>query len=147
MSKTKRASIVSALVDVLKEIDGTGDYSVDLVNNVHPRLKFWSEVLEFPYLCVVAGQETREYKPAGFTWGFINVAIKIYCKSQDDPQEQLEDVLGDVENRIRALRDCLEFGTSENTSEINVISIITDEGLLAPYAVGEILLTLRYQVS
>jgi hypothetical protein len=32
------------------------------------------------------------------------------------------------------------------TSEISITSITTDEGLLAPYAVGEINILIRYQI-
>ena len=35
-----RSKIANALVDKLKEIDGTGDWVSDLYNNVHKKLKF-----------------------------------------------------------------------------------------------------------
>ena len=48
---TRRLGIIEALVDKLKDIDGSGLYLTDLSQNVSPRLKFWDEVEEFPALC------------------------------------------------------------------------------------------------
>ena len=45
---TRRLGIVNALVEKLKEIDGNGDFNTNVYGNVHPRLKFWDEVDEFP---------------------------------------------------------------------------------------------------
>ena len=44
---SRRQSIVTALVEALKVIDGTGNYVTNVYNNVHPRLKFWDEVEEY----------------------------------------------------------------------------------------------------
>ena len=41
---TRRLAIVNALVEKLKDIDGTGDFGTNLFQNVSPRLKFWDEV-------------------------------------------------------------------------------------------------------
>lgn len=143
---TKRKTIVDALVEELKEIDGTASYASNLYNNVHPKLKFWNEVQDFPYVCVVAGPESRQYLPSNFVWGFINVAIKAYTKGEDDAQSLLEDVLADIESKINSFKGRMTFN-SETTAEIRVESVITDEGLLAPYGVGEILVNIRYQID
>ena len=45
---SRRANIVRALAEKLKIIDGAGAFLSDLQNNVHPFLKFWDEVDEFP---------------------------------------------------------------------------------------------------
>ena len=58
---TRRQSITNALVDVLKKINGTGEYLSDVGNNVSPRLKFWDEIEEFPAIHLNASGETREY--------------------------------------------------------------------------------------
>ena len=50
---SRRANIVEALVEKLKNIDGSGAMLTDVGNNVHPFLRFWDEVEEFPALhCV-----------------------------------------------------------------------------------------------
>ena len=93
------------------------------------------------------GTEVREYHPADFAWGMLGVCVKVYCKSEDTAQEELEQLLEDLERCIDANRQ-LVYDTDNNyeTTEILIDSITTDEGLLAPYAVGEINLQVRYQI-
>ena len=142
---TRRISIVKALAEKFKIIDGTGSYKTNLFDNSYPKLKFWDEVQDFPCVYLTAGTEIREYMPADFTWGFLNVSIKVYVRSESDAQQQLEDLLDDLEKVIDANR-VLVYDTTTNlsTTEILIQSITTDEGLLAPYGVGEINLQVRY---
>lgn len=141
---SRRTSIVKALAEKLKLIDGNAPYKTNLYNNVEPKLKFWDECNQFPAVYVTPGTETREYHPGDFTWGFLNLCVKIYVKG-DDAQEQLENLLEDCETLIDANR-VLEYDevNKYQTTEILITSITTDEGLLAPYGVGEINLQVRY---
>lgn len=142
---SRRTSIVKALVEKLKTIDGNNPYKTNLYSNAHAKLEFWDTVNSFPAVYVTPGTEMREYLPSDFTWGFLGACIKVYCKG-DDSQDQLEALLEDVENCVDSNRVLVydEFGNE--TTEILITSITTDEGLLAPYAVGEINLQVRYQV-
>ena len=143
---SRRTSIVKALTEKLKIIDGTGKFKTNIFNNSYPYLKFWDETSDFPSVFVVAGSEAREYHPSNFTWGYLGVSLKIYCKGEDS-QQLLEDLLEDVENVIDANRVLVYDETNGyETTEILVTSITTDEGLLAPYAIGEINLQVRYQI-
>lgn len=143
---SRRTSIVKALAEKFKVIDGSVGYKVNLYNNSFPFLKFWDECKDWPSLYVVAGAETREYLPSAFTWGFLGVSIKVYCKGED-AQQLLEDLLEDIEKVIDANR-VLVYDVDNNyeTTEILITSITTDEGLLAPYAVGEVNLQVRYAI-
>ena len=145
---SKRISIVKALTEKFKEIDGTGDYKTNLFGNAHPKLKFWDEVNDFPSVYLTAGTESREYLPSNFIWGYLNVSVKVYVRSEDEAQEQLELLLADIENCVDANR-VLVYDADNNleTTEILVQSITTDEGLLAPYGVGEINLQVRYALT
>lgn len=144
---SRRTSIVKAFATKFKEINGTSPYTVNLFNNSFPKLKFWDEVNDFPAIYVTAGTETREYHPAEFTWGFLNICIKLYCKGESS-EEELENLLEDVEKLVDGLDGRLVYDSSNSfeTSELNITSITTDEGLLKPYAVGEINLLVRYQI-
>ena len=142
---TKRTSIVTALAEKFKVIDGNAPYNSDLFGNSYPKLKFWDEVQDFPSVYLVAGSETRQYHPDNFTWAFLNISVKVYVKDESYPQEELENVLNDLETVINNNR-VLVYDTTNNlsTTEILIQSITTDEGLLAPYGVGEINLQVRY---
>jgi len=143
---SKRTSIIKALVTKLKTINGQAPYSINLFNNVHPKLKFWDEVKDFPSVFVHPGSEQREYHPGNFTWGYLGGCVKVYCHGEDS-QEQLETALSDIESCIYANR-VLVYDSTNNmeTTEILIQSIITDEGLLSPYAIGEINLQVRYAI-
>lgn len=143
---SRRTSILKAIVEKLKLIDGTEPYTTNLFSNAYPVLKFWDEVNDFPSVYGSSGSETREYLPADFTWVYLNITLKLYCKGEE-AQLQLEQLLEDIETVINNNR-VLTYDTENNyeTTEILVASITTDEGLLAPYAVGEMNLQVRYQM-
>ena len=143
---SRRTSIVKALVEKFKTINGVAPYTNNLYNNAYAKLKFWDEVQDFPSVYATPGGEQREYLPAQFTWGFLGIAIKVYCKGEE-AQEELETLLEDLENCIDSNR-VLVYDAVNNyeTTEILIQSITTDEGLLAPYAVGEINLQVRYAI-
>lgn len=143
---SKRTSIVKALAEKLKGIDGSSPYTTNIYGNAYPKLVFWDAVQDMPAIYVVAGSEQREYLPSAFTWGFLGVSLKVYCRGEDS-QQQLENLLEDIETCIDANRVLVyDADKGHETTEILIQSIITDEGLLDPYAVGEINLQVRYAI-
>lgn len=142
---SRRTSILKALAEKLKLLDGT-NYDSNIYGNAYPKLKFWDEVNDFPSIYMSPGTEVRDYQLSGFAWGLLGISIKIYCRG-DNAQEQLEQLLDDVEKVIDTNRALIYNDTNNHeTTEILIASVTTDEGLLAPFAVGEINLQVRYQV-
>ena len=143
---SRRTSIVKALVEKFQTIDGNAPYQTNLFQNAFAKLKFWDEVNDFPCVYVHPGVETREYFPGEFSWGFLGVCIKVYVRGED-AQEQLEALLEDLENCVDANRQVMyDDAKNYQITDIMVTSITTDEGLLAPYGVGEINLQVRYPI-
>ena len=143
---TRRLGIVNALAEKLKDINGTGSFLSDLAGNVSPRLKFWDEVEEFPAVHLNAGSETREYQGGGYKDRFLSVTLRCYVQDEDSVQaldELLEDVETVLENNSR-LSYTDRQGAKQYTQQITIISIDTDEGVLEPLGVGEILIEVRY---
>jgi hypothetical protein len=143
---TRRLGIVAALVDAFKDIDGTGYYLTNLDQNVSPRLKFWDEVEEFPALHLNAGSETREYQAGGYKDRFLSITIRCYVK-EEDSVAALDALLEDVETVIEEnsrIRYKDRNNADQYTQQITVVSIDTDEGVLEPLGVGEIVLEVRY---
>lgn len=142
---SKRRSILVALSEKLKDLDGI-NYTSNIFNNSYPRLEFWDTVSDFPAIYMSAGSESREYLPGNFTWAFLGVSIKIYAKGEA-AQDEIEQLLEDVESVINSNR-VLEYDAINHyeTTEINVVSITTDEGLLSPYSIAEINLLVRYAI-
>ena len=143
---TRRLGIVKALAEKLKEIDGNGEFSSNMYGNVHPRLKFWDEVDQFPAIHLNAGTETREYQAAGYKDRFLSVTIRVYVQ-EEDSVAALEELIEDIETVIET-NSRLNYedrrGDEHTTQQITIVSIDTDEGVLEPLGVGEILVEVRY---
>jgi hypothetical protein len=143
---TRRLGIVNALVDQLKNINGAGAYLSDVNENVSPRLKFWDEVEEFPAIHLNAGSETREYQAGGYKDRFLSITLRCYVQAEDAVlalDELLEDVETVLEDNSR-LPYLDRTQTTQYTHQITIVSVDTDEGVLEPLGVGEILIEVRY---
>ncbi len=143
---TRRLGIVNALVDQLKNINGAGAFLSDVNENVSPRLKFWDEVEEFPAIHLNAGSETREYQAGGYKDRFLSITLRCYVQAEDSVQaldELLEDVETVLEDNSR-LPYLDRTQTTQYTQQITIVSVDTDEGVLEPLGVGEILIEVRY---
>lgn len=140
-----RADIKNTLVTKLKEINGTGVYTSNLYKNVIGKLKYWDEVDDFPFVCVTVSREDRQYLPGNFKWGILSVPIWIYIESEDS-EKKIEDIFTDIETMIDANQE-LEYSTGKFTEDISIISLTTDEGLMDPLRIGEILLQVRYGID
>ena len=143
---TRRLGIVNAIVDKLKDINGAGFYLTDLNENVSPRLKFWDEVEEFPTVHLNAGSETREYQAGGYKDRFLSVTVRCYVQAEDSVaalDELMEDVETVLEDNSR-LEYLDRTNTPQYTQQITIVSIDTDEGVLEPLGVGEMLIEVRY---
>tara|TARA_X000001382_G_scaffold122791_1_gene106041 strand:+ start:2646 stop:3104 length:459 start_codon:yes stop_codon:yes gene_type:complete len=143
---TRRLGIVEALVNKLKDIDGTGQFLSNVNENVSPRLKFWDEVDEFPAIHLNAGQETREYQGGGYKDRFLTITLRCYVQDEDTVLA-LDELLEDVETVIEenaSLTYKDRNNADQHTQQITIVSIDTDEGVLEPLGVGEMLIEVRY---
>jgi len=143
---SRRMNIIEALVKKLKDIDGSGAYLTDVNENVEPRLKFWDEIDEFPAVHLNAGSETREYQAGGFKDRYLTVTVRCYV-NEEDAQRSLNALMEDVETVLEE-NSFLEYVDAQNqtyaTQQITIVSIDTDEGVLEPLGIGEILIEVRY---
>ena len=145
--RTARAKVVDALVDKLKLIDGNHPFNSNIFENAHSGMVFLDEITEYPKLCVVAGDETRQYQPGGFKWRFLNLDVRVYVENQEDPQEVLALMMEDIE-RVVDDNDMLVYDDTVNpaltTTSLTVSAMSTDEGVLKPLGIGEVTLQCRY---
>jgi hypothetical protein len=143
---TRRLAIVEAIVEKLKGIDGTNQYLTNLFNQVSPRLKFWDEVDEFPSVHLNAGAENRTYQAGGYKDRFLSITLRCYV-NEEDAVIALEKLLEDVETVLEENSRLMytdRTGNSQYTQQITIVSIDTDEGVLEPFGVGEMLIEVRY---
>jgi hypothetical protein len=147
IARTKRKKVVEALVEQLKLIDGNHPFNTNLFGNVKGKMLFLDEIEQYPKVCVVAGNETREYQPGEFKWRFLNIGIRVYVRNENDAQEELALLLEDIENVIDS-NDTLVYDDTVSPhlslTEMVIDSITTDEGVISPLGIGEIAITVRY---
>ena len=143
---TRRLSIVNALTEKLKDIDGQNQFLSNLYRQVSPRLKFWDEVEEFPSVHLNAGAESREYQAGGYKDRFLSITLRCYV-NEEDAVVALEKLMEDVETVVEEnsrLTYTDSRGNIQHTHQITVVSIDTDEGVLEPFGVGEMMIEVRY---
>lgn len=146
INRTRRSSIVEALVSKIKDISLSNGFSTDLGNQAYPRMRFWDEISEFPCVCVVAGPETIVHQGGGYKDRYLDVTLRAYV-NEEDSVEALEKLLEDIEliidtNGRLAYLD--SKGNSGTTRDIIITFIDTDQGALAPLGVGEMTLQVKY---
>ena len=145
--RTARKKIVDALVEQIKEIDGNHPFNSNVFNNVHSGMLFLDQIQEYPKVCVVAGDETREYQPNAFKWRFLSLDIRVYVDDQEDPQEVLALLMEDIE-RVLDDNDVLIYDDTvsphQTTTSLTLESMSTDEGVLTPLGIGEMTIMCRY---
>ena len=142
---TRRSAIVNSIVSKLEDINGTGHF-LSSVSDVSPRLKFWDEIEEFPAVHVNAGSETREYLGAGEKFRYLTLTFRCYV-NEDEPVEALEKLMEDVETVLETNNPITytdKLGRVQSTIQTTILSIDTDEGVLDPLGIGEIITSIQY---
>lgn len=143
---SRRYSILKALAESLRSINGENGFRSNVWNNVHPKLVFWDEIQEYPGIFLGLGQEARVYQGGGYKERFLTVTIRCYVQ-EENPEEALELLLEDIETVIEQngrLAYQESSGATQYTQDILIMSIDTDEGALAPIGAGEVVLQVRY---
>ena len=148
MATSRRRDIANFLVGELKKIDGgvsTFDssytYQVNLFDNVFRRLKFLDEINDFPSVYLQAGTENRIYDTKGLTTSTLDIMLRVYVHTETSIEE-LESTMQDIEFVIYNM-DTEKYGMMD----VQVSTMGTDEGLLDPYGIGEVGVTVQYDVT
>ena len=147
MATSRRRDIANFLVGELKKINGAAStfdssytYQVNLFDNVFRRLKFLDEINDFPSVFLQAGTENRVYDSKGLTTSTLDIMIRVYVHTEN-AVEELESTMQDIEFVIYNM-DTEKYGIMD----VQVASMGTDEGLLDPYGIGEVAVTVQYEV-
>lgn len=143
---TRRTLITEYLVSLLKTIDGTGNFISDLNNQVYNKLRFVSDINDFPAVSVIAGSETRDYQTAGYKDRYLSFKIVVFA-NEENPLTTLDGILEDIETLLEdngQLPYIDRRGVEQRVHDITILSISTDEGALEPLAIGEMSILVHY---
>jgi hypothetical protein len=145
---SNRTQINDLLVNAIKQIDGRAspydpnyNFKTDLRDNVYRGLKFLDEINDFPSIYITSGRETRKFNTNNNTEARVETTLRCYVYG-DDPVNQINDLILDVEHIIYNLT----FTSSLQLFDINIITVLTDSGLLHPYGMAEIFLSTRFEI-
>lgn len=145
-NKTRRSSIVGALVAKLNTISLVNGFNSDLGNQAYPKMRFWDDIEEFPCICVVAGPEKIVHQGGGAKDRYLNLILRAYVNDEDSVIT-LEKLLEDIEKIIDNNGRLAYVDSSNNTGmtrDIIITNIDTDQGALSPLGVGEMTLQVKY---
>ena len=82
----------------------------------------------------------------GFKDRYLSITVRLYI-NEEDAVDALDKLIEDVETSLEVnsrLAYTDRQGSTQYTQQISIISIDTDEGVLEPYGVGELLVEVRY---
>mgnify|MGYP001318339309 CR=1 FL=1 len=150
MALSRRTEIIDFLVAQLKEIDkaqssfdSSYTYNTNLFTNVFRKIKFIDEVNDFPALYLSAGTENRDFNTKSLTVATLDVTIRAYVFGEDDAQTKVDDLIQDIEHVIYNFGD----NSDKGIFDIQIDNITADEGLIEPYGLAEIVLTIQYRLE
>lgn len=147
-----RSGISKAFVDKIKlNLNGTGDYVTNIYDSVTNKTTHFDMVQNFPFISVTPGPENRQVMPSLYTEAELTLYFRILVNNQNDAQGELELIISDLETLIDASNGIqYEHLTPSGiqtgrTISADITNITTDEGLLDPYAMGEIVVLIKYE--
>ena len=136
----RRNDIIEALVTDLGQID-----SVDPAN-VSRKYKFLDDVNDFPYITFVPRQELRRHRGDGRKHASLVIDVRAYV--YDGDSEDICEVAEDLADSIEAKIDVFAASHRDlQVEEAEVVSLRTDDGLMLPYGVADLQLTISYDVE
>ena len=136
---SSRTLIGDALVTLISNI-ATPTYNTD-IKHVQRRLVFIDEIEDlnlFPAVYLTAGTESREYNPSQGQVRHILFIVRGYIRDETDSDAALNNLAEDVELAVNEA--FFSNGFAGLLTDIRVAEITSDEGLLSPLAVFEMIL-------
>ena len=147
-----RSGIAKAFAEKMAtDITGTGDYVNNIYGSTDHKVTHFDKINSFPFVTVTPGPEQREDHPSHFTWSHLTFYVRIYVENEYGGQEELESLIADIETFVDNHYNLSYNVTTPSgveareTADNTIINITTDEGLLEPNALGELVLTVRYE--
>jgi len=133
----------------MKNIDGGTSsynanytYNLNVFENVFRKLKFVDEVNDHPSLYLNAGLDIRNYESGGYVTSDLQVIIRGYIKDDESPVDMEENLIEDIEHILSNYSD-----SNNGVMQITVEDISTDEGLIAPFGIIEVSLSISYELK
>lgn len=143
---SNRQSIAEAFTKATKDfLDGVND-TYNIYGNVFSKNMLTKDIMSFPCVTYSPGPEKFQYLPSGLRWNFLTMYSRIYIKGVEEPQQELEVLIQKIKNVIDSNTNIPYYvgNTLMHITDCTLDEISTDEGLLAPDGIAEIVFVVRY---
>jgi hypothetical protein len=136
----RRTDIIEALVGHL----GT---NTDVhANNVYRTYKYMHDLNDFPAITFIPNREDRDHFGAGQVHAILAIQLRCYVYDGDtadiaDECERLADQIEDSIDTFSAANRALEV------EEARVVTLRTDDGLMTPYGVADLQISILYRLE
>lgn len=136
----RRNDIVEAFVAHL------GSNTDVLPANVSRRFKYLDDVNDFPYITFVPRQESRDHYGSARKLAMIAIDLRIYVYDgdTDDIASECERLADQVEAAVDTFAATYPQYEIE---EARVATLRTDDGLMTPYGIADLQLSILYEVE
>lgn len=156
---SNRTSIRDKLISKLREqlvSANSNIYNTDIDLQVFGKQLFLSQIDAFPAITIGLGREVPVYHPSGLRQNHLDLYFRCFIRNDDSPDEELEKIIQDIKTFVDLHEDfeydVIEPGnstpgpsSSRMVQSFTIKEIVTDEGILSPYGVAEILVTATYE--
>lgn len=143
---SNRQAITEAFTETTKQVlDGTTD-PYNIYGNVFPKNLLTKDIVSFPCITYSPGPEKFQYLPSGLRWNYLTMYSRVYVKGVEEPQQELEVLIQKIKNIIDSNTNMPYYvgNTLMHITDCTLDEISTDEGLLAPDGIAEIVFVVRY---
>ena len=136
----RRTDIIDALVGHL----GT---NTDVhANNVYRTYKYMHDLNDFPAITFIPNREDRDHFGDGQVHGILAIQLRCYVYDGDtadiaDECERLADQIEAAIDTFSATNRALEV------EEARVVTLRTDDGLMTPYGVADLQISILYRLE
>ena len=137
----RRTDIIEALVGHL----GT---NTDVhANNVYRTYKYMHDLNDFPAITFIPSREDRDHFGDGQVHGILAIQLRCYVYDGDtaDIADECERLADQIEAAIDTFSDT--YYSQYEVEEARVVSLRTDDGLMTPYGVADLQISILYRLE
>jgi hypothetical protein len=149
---TKR-EMIEALLKELRLIDGGTSvldyrytFELDCHENVYSQYKFLEEVNDFPTICFSVVEETVAHIGGDVRYKTALISLRGYVHQdigeQEDSNWWAEALLDDIEHVLKYVRE-----RNRCFVDVRILELSTDEGIMTPYGVADMILSITYEAE
>ena len=133
--------------DIIEGLVGHLGTNTDVhANNVYRTYKYMHDLNDFPAITFIPNREDRDHFGDGQAHGILAIQLRCYVYDGDTADiagecERLADQIEDAINTFSAANRALEV------EEARVATLRTDDGLMTPYGVADLQISILYRLE